>query len=293
MVMESFNGVSSNISFKATVTDLDPSSETFLYTSGGGPSDMDKYADIEVWPLKQEYVAVGATDPDIAAKGDVVAVVYMQGGDVKCSASTNGGDSWTVTTVATGAGYPAVYVTKDTIYAAYVKEGNLYYVTSSDNGATWGTPTQVNDVADTVAAQPGSAEIGAAGFIWTDTRNSGNKDIYIDYMEIEPPVKLPKLVVNSIKGGIGVSAKIGNIGKAAATNVEWTIHVTGGLLGRINVTESGAIASLAVDGEDGGKTDMILGLGTIAIKVIATCDEGSTTTQSKDGTQFLFWTIVK
>jgi len=293
MVMESFNGVSSNISLKSTVTDLNPSSETFLYTSGGGPSGMDKFADIEVWPLKQEYVAVGATDPDIAAKGDVVAVVYMQGGDVKCSTSTNGAGNWTTTTVTTGAGYPAVYVTKDKIYAAYVKEGNLSYVISSDNGATWGTPTQVNDVAGTVVAQPGSIEIGAQGFIWTDNRSSGKKDIYFEYMEIEPPIKLPKLTVNSITGGIGVSAKIGNIGKAAATNVVWQIQVTGGLLGRINVSGTGTIASLAVNGEDGGKTKTILGLGSITIKVTATCDEGSIATMSKDGTQLLFWTIVK
>jgi len=293
MVMQSFNGVYSNISLKATVTDLNPGSPTFLYTSGGGPGGMDKFADIEVWPVKQFYVAVNATDPDVGAKGNVVAVVYGQAGDVKCRTSIDGGGNWTnSSTVATGAQYPAVYVTANKIYCAYVKGGNLFYAVSSDNGVTWGTATQVNDQAGTVVAQPGTVDIGPGGFVWTDNRNDGKKDIYYEYFLMEPVVKVPILEIVSVTGGIGVSATIKNNGNAPATNATWTIKVTGGILKRINVTATDKNASLAIGGEDGGKTKMILGLGTISIQVTATCDEGSTDTLTKEGKQLLFFTKI-
>jgi hypothetical protein len=292
MVMQSFNGAYSNISFKATVTDLNPASPTFLFTSGGGPSGMDKYADIEVWPIKQFYVAVDATDPDVGAKGDIVAVVYAQDGAVKCSVSEDAGLNWTVNTVAAAGGYPAVYVAEGKIYCAYVNGGNLYFTFSTDNGATWGTPVQLNDQTGSVAAIPGTVDIGAAGFVWTDTRNAEN-DIYYEYMLMEPPAEVPELTIVAVTGGIGAKATIGNVGNAAATNVAWTIEVTGGILGKINVQGEGTIASLAADAEDSSaKTKMILGLGAISVKVTATCDEGSTASVTKAGKQLLIFTSI-
>ncbi len=291
MVCQSFNGAYSNISFKATVTDLNPASPTFLFTKGGGPSGMDKYADIECWPLKQFYLAVDATDPDVAAKGDVVAVAYDQAGDVKCRTSINAGMNWSdATTVATGS-YPAVFVADEKIYVAYVSSGNLFYKVSTDNGATWGAATQVNDVSGTVVAKAGTADIGPAGFVWTDNRDGAN-NIYHDYMKMDTPAQLPKLEITKIGGGIGVSATIKNTGDAAATNVEWTITVTGGILGLINVEGTGTAATLAVGAEMSGKTKMILGFGAISVQVTATCDEGSTATLSKTGKQLLIFSSI-
>jgi len=292
MVMQSYNGAYSNISFKATSTDLNPYSPTFLLTQGGGPGGMDKFADIEAWPFKQAYVAVDATDPEIGAKGNVVAVVYDQGGDVKCTTSIDGGLNFTISsTVATGAAYPAAYVAANKIYVAYVKDGNLFYVASSDNGATWGAPTQINDQAGTVVAQPGTVDVDASGFVWTDSRN-GKYDIYFEYTELEPPTQVPKLVVSKVTGGIGVKATIGNTGDAPATNVQWTIKVTGGILGLIKVNANGSIPSLAVGTESTGKTKIIIGLGTISVDVAATCDEGPTVSVTKTGKQLLFFTTI-
>jgi hypothetical protein len=290
MVMESNNGAYTNISFKATVTDLNPSSETFLYTSGGGPSGMDKYADIEVWPLKQEFIADHATDPDVSAKADRVAAVYVQGGDVKCSYSINGGDAWTVGTVAAGAGYPCVYVTSDLVHCAYVKEGNLF-LTNSTDGTTWTTPVQINDQAGTVAAQPGSVAIGAAGVIWTDSRN-GENDIYFEYVDIEPPEQFPELVITAVNSGIHVSATIKNEGDIDAADVIWEIKVVGGIFGRINEVANGTIDSLAVGAEETVLTDdIILGWGAVAISVTASC-EGSSVSVNKDGKHFIIFTKV-
>jgi hypothetical protein len=186
-----------------------------------------------------------------------------------------------------------VYVTANKIYCAYVKGGNLFYAVSSDNGATWGTATQVNDQTGTVVAQPGTVDIGAGGFVWTDNRNTGKNDIYYEYFLMEPVVKVPKLEVVKLTGGIGVSATIKNSGNAVATNMTWTITVTGGILKRINVTATDKIASLAIGGEGGGKTKMILGFGSITVVVTATCDEGSTATLTKEGKQLLFFTSIK
>jgi hypothetical protein len=295
MVMQSFNGVYSNISFKATVTNLDPDSPSFLFTSGGGPNDMDKYADIEVWPIKQFYVAVNATDPDISTKGDVVAVVYKHAGNVMCRTSLDAGGNWTDATTVAAGGYPAVFVTEGKIYVAYVYDGNLFYKMSTDNGTTWGAAYQINDVSGTVAAITGTVDIGAAGFVWTDNRN-GKNDIYHEYLLIdvpEPPVHYPKLEITAITGGIGVSTTISNTGAALATNITWTIEVTGGIFGLISVTETGTVATLVVDGEISGRTKMILGFGLISVKVTATCDEGSTVDVMITGKQLLIFTSIR
>jgi hypothetical protein len=192
MVMESYDADEDimRISYKATYNDLDPESEFFLFQRGGGPGGMDKYADIEVWPF-QEYIAEDAYDPDVSASGSTVAVVYSQGGDVKCKASNNDGDTFTETTVATGAGYPCVYAAGSRLYVAYVQDENLY-ITHSDNlGGSWDTPIQINDEDGSVSAEPGTADLGEDGIVWTDIRD-GQEDIFFEYMELSvsnPPGK--------------------------------------------------------------------------------------------------------
>ena len=186
MVMETGEG--SKISYKATVTDLDPSSDTFLFTDGGGPGGMDKYADLEVWPW-QMYVAEDATDPDVSASGDNVCIVYTQDGKVKCSYTSEhpaeGTDYEFSVSVVDDGGYPSAYVSGDHVYCAYVKDGNVYRAESKNAGATWGTPVQINDVPGKVAEESGSVDIIDSGMVWTDTRN-GPKDIYFNKITEAP-----------------------------------------------------------------------------------------------------------
>jgi hypothetical protein len=283
MCMESHSGIYTNISFKSTVTDLNPSSPTFLFTSGGGPGGMDKFADCEVWPLQQKYVAINATDPDIGARGDQVVIVYSQGGDVKCTASTDL-QNWTVSTVATGAGYPAVYVTNDKVFCAYVKSGNLYLVNSTDSGVTWGTSQQMNDQDGTVAAQSGSVDLGAMGAVWTDTRN-GAKDIYYQYIKLEIPPAMPIMNVDKISGGLGVSAIITNTGTVDATNVNVTFKFSGGLVFPKQKTVS--VGTIAKGGQATAKA-MAFGFGKPTITITATCAEGPTATKTASGLVLLF-----
>ncbi len=189
MVMETNN---SKISLKSTVSDLDPESDTFLFTSGGGPSGMDKYADIEVWPWQLFVEEINATDPDISASGTNAVTVYTHAGDVVCTYTTDDGENWDTTTVAGDAGYAAVYLVGNTAYCVYVKDGNLWLDTSEDAGATWsGEPLQVNDVDGTVIAEPGTADIHAGGIVWMDSRN-GPADIYWNrFLSLSPDIPVP------------------------------------------------------------------------------------------------------
>jgi hypothetical protein len=192
MVMETTDETNGNkISMKYTYNDLDPESDTFLFTSGGGPGGMDKFADIEVWPW-QEFVAEnGATDPDVSASGTNAAVVYSLDNDVFCYYTTDDGETWGTSTVAEDAGYAAIHVVGNTAYCVYVKDGNLYLDTSEDGGATWlGSPIQINDVDGTVIATAGTADISKGGIVWMDSRN-GADDIYWNrFLSLSPDIPI-------------------------------------------------------------------------------------------------------
>jgi len=286
LVMNHFNDTTqmNEVLYKATVTDLDPESPTFLFQPGGGFGGMDKYADIEIYPY-YGYLAEDAVDPDISAKGSSVFVVYTQAGDVKCSYSSDDGDTWDVSTVETGAGYPAVYAAAEKVYCTYVKEGNLFLVNSTDGGATWGDSTQINDEAGTVVEETGTADLGALGVVWTDSRNS-DLDVYFEYVEIDSPEAQPEIQIKEIVGGIGVSATITNVGEADATDVECTLTVTGGILGLINKEVSETL-DIAIGEEVTISTGLILGLG--AISITATADNAEETVE---GTQIIIFSRV-
>jgi hypothetical protein len=198
-----------------------------LIESGEQQNAMDKYADIEQMPGEFLPGADGGRDPDVSASGNKVAVVYVQSGSVKCAVSTCGmeyapGFSWTTTTVATGTA-PAVYMLGNTVYVAYVDGGNVYVKTSSDGGATWGAAEKKNDVDGKVSGDPGSVDLGNGACVWVDTRN-GNKDIYF---AAGGGGAVANVVVDSISGGMGVSAVLKNTGKADATNFAWSIKSDG------------------------------------------------------------------
>jgi hypothetical protein len=76
----------------------------------------------------------------------------------------------------------------------------------------------------------------------------------------------------TIKGGIGVTATIDNIGDADATNVNATIDVTGGII-IIGGTKTVNIASIPFGTSENAKS-FVLGFGSVTIDVAVSCDEG-------------------
>ncbi|MEM0467137.1 MAG: sialidase family protein [Candidatus Thermoplasmatota archaeon] len=251
--------------------------------------------DYEYTPF-QDTIAEG-TNPSIAAytAGETihVAVVYTDGDAVKCIYSTNDGETWqTPVTVAAAGKYPNICVINGTFVAAYINEGNLFVVESTDGGATWGTPEQINDVDGSVVEQENAVDMNSVGIVWVDDRGD-DFDIY--FQQLGEVQQYPKLDVTSITGGLkGAAAVLKNTGDAPATSVAWSIKVTGGILGRINKEVTGTIATLAVNEEKAiGPTGTILGFGSIQILVTATCAEGKSVEKTKDGTQFIIFTIIK
>jgi len=86
-----------------------------------------------------------------------------------------------------------------------------------------------------------------------------------------------------------IQASIKNSGAGSATNVQWNITVTGGLLKRVHATTTGAIPVLAVGNQSIVSTDkLLLGFGKITILVSASCDEGVALSKNATGRLFLF-----
>jgi hypothetical protein len=98
----------------------------------------------------------------------------------------------------------------------------------------------------------------------------------------------PELKIDTITGGFGVKAVIKNIGAGGATNVAWSIKLTGGaFIGKL--TEN-SIASIASGSESSIKSKLIFGIGRTTILMTATCDEGADA--SKNATGFVLGPFV-
>jgi len=80
---------------------------------------------------------------------------------------------------------------------------------------------------------------------------------------------LAELSIGNIKGPIGIKADLSNIGTNVANSVQWSISVTGGILGMINKTGTGTAATLNAGATTPMSVGMILGFGKISIVITA------------------------
>jgi hypothetical protein len=215
--------------------------------------------DIEYTPY-QKYLGEG-TNPAIAHVGNNVAVVYTSGGNVICAYSSDDGETWNTATIGPGQ-YPDICAVGNTFQCAYINGGNLYLIQSEDGGATWGTPVQVNEVDGTVCAEENAVDIHPAGVVWVDKRD-GVKNIYFS-----AGAAAPLIGIESISGGIGVSAVIANTGTAAATNVKWSIELEGGLI-ILGKKTTGTISTLGPGESVTVKSSFIFGIGRTTVTVTA------------------------
>jgi hypothetical protein len=102
----------------------------------------------------------------------------------------------------------------------------------------------------------------------------------------DPPV----LEIQDIKGGIGVSAYLHNVGTGNATNVSWNIVFNGGLIlfGRQSPdTIPGIDTGTAVFISSG----FVFGFGRCTITFTATCSQGVSTSTNATGTVLGFFVL--
>lgn len=98
----------------------------------------------------------------------------------------------------------------------------------------------------------------------------------------------PELEIGDINGGIGgIKADIKNVGDGDALDVEWSISVTGGNFGRINVFSQGDINRLGAGDMETVSSDPVLGLGDITVKVTVNGLE-----KTVNGFVFLFYVVI-
>ena len=81
-------------------------------------------------------------------------------------------------------------------------------------------------------------------------------------------VSLPRIQIDAITGGLGVSVAIKNVGSAEASDVTWSISLTGGfvLLGR---QSSGNVSQILPGDTVTEKSNFVLGFGRVSILVNA------------------------
>jgi uncharacterized membrane protein len=91
---------------------------------------------------------------------------------------------------------------------------------------------------------------------------------------------------------LGITGQISNDGEVNATNVNWTIKVTGGIFGRIHKEKTEIITTLPVGKEETMDFGSLFGLGSISIMITAESDEGVFYQTKVDGIQLLIFTKV-
>ena len=92
-----------------------------------------------------------------------------------------------------------------------------------------------------------------------------------------------QLAIGNIKGPLGITAEIQNIGGYDATNVAWSITASGGLFRRLNVTGTGTIASLVAGASTGISVGIFFGFGKIDIVISAKAQNALEVTVKKYG----------
>ncbi len=203
------------------------------------------------------------TYPDISVSGSKAYCVYMSdingNQDIYVAVTTSGTfwNKYQVTDSMDDEMYPVISANGDKATCLFMKNGDLYKTSTEDSGETWSTPEQINTHSNSVVEEYQNIDINGIYGFWTDDRWD-NEDIYFDIVGLEPA-----LTIDEIKGGLGVSVSISNVGNAPAEDVSWSIDITGGFLLTGSNTEGSL--SLGVGSSKTVKSSFIFGLGRVSI----------------------------
>ena len=137
---------------------------------------------------------------------------------------------------------------------------SVYATKTIDSAQSWSTPDQVNDNPSTAIGQYGCLDVADSYALWTDT-SVGNYDIFFDIVGKAAVIDI------AISGGFGVKATISNIGTGDASDVQWSIDITGGIV--LKGHAEGTIASLPAGSSTTVSSGLVLGIGPVTITVTA------------------------
>ncbi len=91
----------------------------------------------------------------------------------------------------------------------------------------------------------------------------------------------PELSIGNIKGPVGITANLSNIGGITAVSVTWSIAVNGGLLNKVTILETKSLSSLAVGSSIKINTGRFLGFGIIHILIIVKAENANEVSETK------------
>ncbi|HEC76771.1 MAG TPA: hypothetical protein ENI33_05895 [Thermoplasmatales archaeon] len=206
-----------------------------------------------------------------ASNGRVYVATEMKmpdgSSDIVCWTTTNPSNwqSWEGLYVTSTTGeserFPALTAIDDKeAIIVFVKDNNVYATKTVDSAQSWSPPDQVNDNPSTAVGQYGCLDVAASYALWTDT-STGNYDILFDIVGKAPVIDI------AISGGFGVKATISNIGTGDASNVQWSIDITGGIV--LKGHAEGTIASLPAGSSTTVSSGLVLGIGPVTVTVTA------------------------
>ncbi|MBU1941136.1 MAG: FG-GAP repeat protein, partial [Candidatus Thermoplasmatota archaeon] len=102
----------------------------------------------------------------------------------------------------------------------------------------------------------------------------------------------PIFTIDAIEGKIGVSITFRNTGDGEATDVQWSLGVSGGMFNLIDKSLHDRIISLSAGESYTISSGLILGIGSIKIQFMVSCNEGATKQVQATGKQFLIFTSI-
>ena len=210
------------------------------------------------WPV---FVFEGAENPDIASENGNCYCICEFDGEIICYHSHDNGETFETAIVSSEGAYPKVSIIGNTVLCTYIKNGNVHSAISEDSGLTWEEYAAVNTQSGSVLNDEFSIDISETNLVWTDTR----ENTYQIFFDKAGEVSYPIIEIESISGGIGVSAIVKNTGTATATDLDWSIEFDGGAI--VGGEKTGTISSLEIGQTTTISSGLVLGLGGTEITV--------------------------